>query len=451
MAVYGVGFVPVVRIELGDPAALRAEIARVEQRADARLPVARSGNLEYWQVGGEALAVAIAIQDKHLVVTLLPPKAPDTLKQALLGVTRPAQSLDRAGTLEALAKKNGFSPYGGGFIDFVRLVERLSRPLAGTDAEFAAALGLPAHATDEVCRREFAAIARRFPRLTIGAEELTGQRIRVRSELELEPALAAEFAAAIGPAPGSGDANPGTLDLSLALPVLKLKDFWLAQIAAIAADRYRCADLQTLNEMATTSAAKVDVTVPPPFSDLRGVRLSVDRFEPGAGAGTTPSVSSRLLVASDNPMAALAMAQMALPALQKMKLVADGKPVEVPAEALPPGAPRVSVAMSDQAIALATGDGEAEKLGAYLSAPPAPAAVFVRMHFTGRIYGWLASSFDAMRAALPPDKGAGIGQQKELMAMYERWIRSVDFTMTAAPTGVVMEQSFEMNPAPAAP
>jgi len=38
VAIYGVGLVPVLRIELGDAAAFKAEVARVEQNAGAKLP-----------------------------------------------------------------------------------------------------------------------------------------------------------------------------------------------------------------------------------------------------------------------------------------------------------------------------------------------------------------------------------------------------------------------------
>jgi hypothetical protein len=46
MAVYGVGIVPVLRLELGDPAAFKAEVARVEQKAGASMPVAKTGDQE---------------------------------------------------------------------------------------------------------------------------------------------------------------------------------------------------------------------------------------------------------------------------------------------------------------------------------------------------------------------------------------------------------------------
>jgi len=445
IALYGVGIVPVLRLELDDPAAFRAEVARVEQNAGAAMPKAKVGDQEYWQVGNDTIAAAIAIQGRHLVVTMLPPKAGDALKQTLLGITRPAQSLATAGTLEALAKDKGYSTYGEGFVDFVRLAERLGKSLAGSDADFARALDLPAAGNDETCRREYLEIAHRFPRMTIGAAELSAQRMRVVTQLEIEAGLAARIAAAVGAAPGSGDATVGVVDFSIATPVLKLKDFWIAQAAAVAAKPYACASLASINEAFAKSSAKLDVTVPPPLSDLTGLRFALSRFALGTAPGAVPEISGKVLMATNNPLAALAMAQLAMPALQKVKVATDGKPVAIPADALPPMVPPISVAMSDKAIAVATGADDIATLGAFLAAPAASPAVFMRMHFSGALYGWMAHSFEKMRAAMPADAQNHLAQQEKLFALYEKWLRSSQITLTAAPTGIVMEQVIELN------
>jgi hypothetical protein len=445
VALYGVGIVPVLRMELGDPAAFKAEVARVEQKAGATMPVAKTGDQEYWQIGNDTLAAAIAIEGTHLVVTLLPPKASDSLKQTLLGLKRPAQSLAAAGTLDALAKDKGFSPYGEGFFDFVRLADRLGKPLEGSDAEFAHTLGLPVTANDETCRREYLDIARKFPRLTIGAEEMAPQRMRIATQLEIESGLAQQIAAALGVAPGSGDANVGAVDFSIALPVLKLKDFWIAQAAAVAAKPYACASLTHLNDAFAESQAKVDVTVPPPISDLTGFRLALTRFALKGSADSVPDVSGKLLLATTNPMAALAMAQLAVPALQKLKITTDGKPVALPADALPLALPPISVAMSDKAIAIATGTDDVATLGAFLAAPGASTPVFARVHFSGALYGWLAHSFETMKAALPADGQKRLEQQAALFGLYEKWLRSSEFTLSAMPNGIVMRQTIELN------
>ena len=445
VAIYGVGLVPVLRMELGDPAAFKAEVARVEANAGAKLPVARTGDQEYWQPGNDTLTAAIAVQGNHLVITLFPPKASDDLKQTLLGVKRPAQNIADAGTLQALAKQYAYSPHGEGFVDFVRLVEILSKPLAGSDAEFAQTLGLPAIASDATCRAEYLEIAHKFPRAVFGAEEMSPQRMRIATQLEIDTRIAQQFASAIGAAPGTGAASEGAIDFSIALPVLKLKDFWIAQTDAVAAKPYACEKLHPLNEGFAASKTKVDVTVPPPLSDLTGFRASMSKFELAQGSSKIPDVAGKLLLATSNPMAALAMAQLALPELQKVKIGTDGKPVAVPADLLPPGSPPITVAMSDKAIALATGADDVASLGAWLAAPAATTPVFLRMHFSGVVYGWMARSFEAMKQSMPADKQSQFQLQTQMFGMYEKWLRSSDFTLTATSTGIRMQQTIELN------
>lgn len=445
VAFYGVGLAPVLRVELGDPAAFRAEVAHVESMVGAKLPVAKTGDQEYWQPGDDTLVAGIAIQGGHLVITVFPAKASDALKQALLGVKRPAQSIADAGTLAALARQYSYSPYGEGFVDFVRLVEVLSKPLAGSDAEFAQTLGLPALTSDATCRDEYLQIAHKFPRLVFGAEEMSPQRMRIAMQMEIDAGIAKQFASSVGAAPGSGAPSQGAIDFSMALPVLKLKDFWIAQADAVAAKPYACATLHALNDGFAQSRPKVDVTVPPPLSDLTGLRISVSKFEPGSAAAAMPTVEGKVLLATTNPMAAFGMAQLAMPPLQQLKISTDGKPVPLPPELLPAGAPQVTVAMTDKAIAFATGSADVASLGAYLSAPAAATRVFLRMHFAGVVYGWMSRAFEAMRASMPADKQTQFEQQTVMFGMYEKWLRSSEFTLTATPTGIAMQQVIELN------
>jgi hypothetical protein len=119
--------------------------------------------------------------------------------------------------------------------------------------------------------------------------------------------------------------------------------------------------------------------------------------------------------------------------------------VALPADLLPPGAPPVTVAMSDKAIAFATGVDEIASLGAWLTAPAATTPVFLRMHFSGVVYGWMARSFEAMKESMPADKQSQFQLQTQMFGMYEKWLRSSDFTLTATPTGIRMQQTIELN------
>jgi len=443
-AFYGVGLVPVSRIELGDPAAFRAEVAHIEDKVGEKMPVAKTGSQEYWQIGNAQIAAVIAIEGSHLVLSVLPPQADDALKQTILGLTPPAQNLAAAGTLQALAKQYGYTPYGAGFVDIVRITERLTSAATGSDAAFAKAVGVPMTGSDSTCRAEFLAIAHKFPRLVGGMEELGVQRVRVSAQMEIESGLALQLAAALGPAPGTGAAGEGIVDVGVSAPILRLKDFWLKQADAVAAKPFACPSLASLNDSYRDSRQKIDVTVPPPVSDLTGMRFTLDKIE--FGTQPLPDIAARSLVASNNPAAALAMAQLAIPGLAKLKIPADGKPVAIPAGAAPPGSPPLAVAMSNKAIAFAAGTGEDALLGAYLAAPSAGDAVFLRMHFSGAFYGVLAKAFDTLKAKLPPEQQVQFDQQQRLFSTYEKWLRTADISLTAVANGIALRETIELNP-----
>ncbi|HET9820153.1 MAG TPA: hypothetical protein VFP92_13415, partial [Rhodanobacteraceae bacterium] len=124
-AVYGIGDVPVVRIELASSDNFKAFWARVEKRAGVTTPTATLDKQTYWVVGGpDAKAhFLVAIEGKQLVVTVAPANAsPDMLKQ-LLGLTKPSDNpSDR---LAALNEQYGYSDYGSGYVDLAKLFANL--------------------------------------------------------------------------------------------------------------------------------------------------------------------------------------------------------------------------------------------------------------------------------------------------------------------------------------
>ena len=115
------------------------------------------------------------------------------LKQAILGLTKPAQNLGSAGTLQGIAKQYGYSNYGIGFVDFVKLTERLSSPPTGTDAQFAKALDIPFAGVDPACRTDYLDIAHKFPRFVGGVEELSAQRVRIGAQMEIDGSIAQDL------------------------------------------------------------------------------------------------------------------------------------------------------------------------------------------------------------------------------------------------------------------
>ncbi|MBS0557897.1 MAG: hypothetical protein JSR27_10840 [Proteobacteria bacterium] len=446
VAFYGVGLAPVLRMELGDADKFRATIADIERKSGAALPTAKIGDQAYWYVDAGGVVGMLAIEGAQLVATLAPAQASDSLKRTLFGIDRPAKSLADAGDLDALARQYGYTRFGEGFIDIVKIAERLTSPPQGSDREIATAFDLPTGGSDAACKAEYLDIAHKFPRLVMGVGELSPQRVRVGAQLEMQPALATQLAATLGAAPGTGAPGEGIVDVALSVPVLKLKDFLIVQANAVAAKPFTCASLAQLNAGFADLKAKIDITVPPPASDLSGIRFTLDSFALGATPDAKPNVTGKLLMATDNPAVVLAMSQMAMPPLKDLKLAADGKPVALPAGTIPYLEQPAFAAMSAKALAVAVGTGEDAGLGAYLNAPAANEPVFWRMHFSGKFYGMLASAFNRMQAMLPADKQAELAQQAKMMATYENWIRFADIEMVATPTGIALRETVEQNP-----
>jgi len=445
-ALYGVGLVPVMRIELGDPAAFKAVIARVEAKVGEQVPTGKTGAQDYWQIGSDQVAFVFALEGTHLVATFWPTDASDAVKQALLGLTRPARNLVEAGTLQALAKQYGYTPHGAGYFDTVALVQRLSAAPTGSDLEIAKALHLPTEGaiTDPACKAEILGIAQNFPRVVVGTESLTADKVTVGMQLEIAAPLAKSIADTITPAPGSAAASDALLDVSISLPLLKLKDFWIKQAEAAAAKPYACASLAGLNRAFRDSKAKVDTTIPPPLSELVGARLVLTKFAPPAPGNAKPDFAGKVLYASSNPLGAIGMAQLALPGLKDVKITPDGNPVALPANIAPAGIPPLTIALNDKAIALAAGKGEEAGLHDFLIAPAATTPVFMRLHMNGAIYGQMSRFTELFKGRLPAGKRDRFEQQQKLYAIYEKLLRSIDFRFEADASGVAMHETVEM-------
>ncbi len=448
-AFYGVGLVPVARVELGDPAAFKAMIARVESKVGEKMPTGKTGAQEYWQLGNEHIAFILAIENTHLVASVWAPDASDAVKQALLGLSRPAQSLADSGKLQAIAKQYGYAPYGEGYFDAVALVQRLSSAPTGSDLEIAKSMHLPSEGaiTDAVCKSEILGIAQNFPRVVFGAEKIEPHKATVGMQLELAPALAKSLGDALTPAPGGDASSDALVDFSIALPLLKLKDFWIKQAEAVAAKPYACASLASLNKSFADSRTKLDRTIPPPFSDLTGARITLSKFN-ARGAGGVPDVGGKLLIGSSNPLAAIGMAQLAVPALKDVKITTDGNPVAVPAGVAPAAVPPLAIAVNDKAIAIAAGKGEDAGLHDFLVAPAAATPTVMHMHFSGAIYGAMSHYAELLKASLPAAKRDQAEQQQQLFAVYEKFLRSIDIRIETNAQGIALHEVVETGTAP---
>jgi hypothetical protein len=442
-AIYGVGMVPVLRMELGDPDKFRAMIARIEKNAGASLGTSKVDDLEIRTFNFGSVQGMIAFEADQLVLSILPADAANDLRRRVLGLDPPDQTIEASGSLAAFNKSEGFLPYGSGWIDFRRIVALIDKD-PGYNA-WAHMLSATPPALDDVCRSELDGIAAHAPRLSFGYTRLEGQQMDFRSRLDLDKSLAQSFIKLSSPPAGSAAPFTALYDIAMSLPVLKIKDFLIERSNAIVAAPFKCAELASWNEAANDLKQQLTQTVPPPLSDLTGLRLMFERLDmPAQG---NPDVSAAVLIGSLDPSVLIDMAKSFVPALTGFELNLDGKNADLPAGVIPPGTgfePAMKVAANNSAIAI--GIGADVSPADVLAAATAADGQLMRFAYSGKFYDLLGSLVTRYSSAMPEKQRAEMEKQTALYAIYARLIKSVDIHVNATEKGIEMVQSVELNP-----
>ncbi|MEO5625138.1 MAG: hypothetical protein ABIQ70_03900 [Dokdonella sp.] len=446
-AIYGVDLLPVLRLELADADAFRAALERIEKKAGASLTTTHIGDQEIRSFGDASVTGLLAIEGRHLVVAFVAGDADEASKRRILGLDKPAHSMADSGALAEFDKTRGYLPYGSGWIDTRRIIA-----LAAANPMLAKAVtdpGAPAGGLDAVCLGELDAAASKMPRLAFGYTELSAERMSMHARVDLAPAIAQSLVAFGSAVPGTASSD-ALIDMAFALPLLRAKDFWVAQADAVAKSPFHCALLAPLNEAFVKAKSQLDQTVPPPLADLTGVRMTISHFAWPQGASDAqimPEVTGRLLIGSNNPSFLTNLAQLSVPALRDIKLAADGKPVSIPATVLP-GAMAdkldLNVAMSAKMLGLSVGKDEAARIGDAVATAKVTPGVLFEMNLRGEIYTLAGDAIGRFADKLPAEQRAQMETQRKLYAMYGQWFKRIDARVTIGAEGIDLTESVEL-------
>lgn len=71
-ALYGLDIFPVLIVELRDPNAFRALVARIEQKIGSKVTTRNLGGQDYWSITLDRVEIALALAERQLVVSLFP-------------------------------------------------------------------------------------------------------------------------------------------------------------------------------------------------------------------------------------------------------------------------------------------------------------------------------------------------------------------------------------------
>jgi hypothetical protein len=434
-AFYGVGDVPVLRIELASPDTFKAFWARVEKRAGVTTPSAMLGQQSYRVIGraDAKLHVIVAVEGKQLAATLAPANASQDMLKQLLGLDKPGQNA--ADRLARIDSQQGYGDYGSGYLDLPKLFANLFDGKDAITQEFAKGLG--GSLTNPACAGEFASLANQAPLASLGFKTYTAQEIRGSLDVQLSPTLLGALAALKQPVPGMDSKSDDSMfDMVLALPLQKWQAFLKDRAEAAAKKSYQCPALQSLNEFAKT-AANPPMQMPPEAASMLGFRLVLDKWDIG------PQIAGRALVASSNPNALLNKIQQTMPQFALKTIQTDGKPVafDLPPrlEAMFGGGNQGWIAANQNALVMGIGDDENTKLDEALKASPGNGDKLLRMHFDGKMYPLLGSWMSRFAAMMPSANQAQLQQETAAFNLMGKMIKSADTDVTLDDKGLHIE------------
>ena len=394
-AFYGVGLLPVLRVELTDINAFETTIAQFEEKIGNAMSVASINEQTYRYVGDEEARLIIAVIDDYLVVTVVPTALSSEHLSTVLGLTLPAQNIASAGVFDELAREYGYTSHALGFIDFERLVATFLDHQPGVNAGLIELMDYDDSVLTDVCRAEIREMSSIMPRIVTGYTEIGVAGIRSRAVVEIRNDIATGLATLAAAVPGLGKDHGGLFSFGMSLDLLAARDFYIARLDALEAEPYQCELFAELQDGVAKGREALNQPIPPIAYGFKGFLAVVDRIEGFDIANKQPptDIDMRFLVAIDNAEGLLAMGTMFSPELAALNLQPDGKPVKFDMPQLTSQFDAVYVAMTENALGIAVGaDAESGLSDLLVDKAGEPPPVFSMHMDAGTYYEFIGDS-----------------------------------------------------------
>lgn len=441
-AVYGHGLLPVYRIELAEAARFAEVIARVEQRAGKTLGKRSVGGVELWQVAGDKAELLLGPVGGYLVVSAGPAGQSDAQWRSQLGLDLPKQSLLASKALETLDRERGFSGHMSGYVDVRALVQRLTGRNQA-DAEVLRAFGIELPTFEAHCLKEYDAIAAHFPRISAGTTRFDAKTMRVVSVLETDRELAASLKTLAAPIPGHDDQERVMFRLAMSINLGEAVRFAGRMVDAINAEPYTCESLEGLNRSALEAKQGLANPALAMAGSVSAAHLGLRQLE--LEDSKMPStLSGFLALGSSSPMMLWGIAQQGVPALSKIMLSADGKPVALPADAFPTPFPlALKALMTDRSFAVATSDIRDAAFTAVSTVPAQSDGTMLRYGVSGELFKLMAENIPAVPGDTREAREAERG--RAMIAAMGQSIDGMDVRILVSERGVEVVQEMSLR------
>lgn len=453
MALYGIGAVPVLRMQLANPARPAELVGRLQAQSGITVATARVDELDYWLFGPAELPLTgvAAVVGNHLVVSLAPRAAEPELLRTVFGLQRPDASLRDAATLAELNARFKYTEYGSGYIDTARMLALFTAASDDTEAAYLAALGIDKPSVDPVCASEYAALAAAWPRMSIGYTRFEAKGMDMRAVIEARSDLATDLMSLRAPSPGLAAAQGALLNFAMALKVDALPALASKYADRVSAEPWQCDDLQDLNssfaELRTQLSGPAVYSVAPV---LDSVHVIINQFAYSFGQEEPPVVSGKLLLGSPNPATLVAMAANFDERLRTLGLAPGSGVVALPEQPLMPLEAPMFAAMGDDALGIAIGAGEEVTLESALVVDESDMPLFV-IGYSEDFYPLYFGFLEDMMSSTLADLGDAdeIADMRESMgtmkSLYGDMLGAGEFRVEFTPEGIEILQDMSLR------
>jgi hypothetical protein len=442
-AVYAVGVRPVIRFELADAAKTRAFVARLEEKAAEKVPSAKIDALEYWNFVNDTdgARLVAAIDGSQLVFALLPPGSDDAALRDVLGLNKPKQSILAAGTLAKLNQEFGYTPYSSGFVDTRKVIALIDDAEPAADAPEAAAL-------KATCEQDYDAIARAMPRFVFGYTRFEPKSMEANMLLELRPDIAKDLQPLAAPMPGLAATAGSAMNFGFSMNLDALANVVNKHADAIIAAPYACPALADLNEGA--KKAKEQFSNPmlyataAAFNSIHVIATSFS-MPSASNPGAEPDFSGKLLIGSKSPAGLMGMLGGYVPQIAALQLKPDGELKQVPADPSLPVKGAMHAVMTDAAIGVSVGEGEAATLKSALATDAGSKTILA--------FGYGGAFFQTIFAQAASDLGQSDdpeavelkGTMAAMQKMYAEAIDRIDMQVRTSDRGIEFVQDLRLK------
>ncbi|MCH7898899.1 MAG: hypothetical protein IIC62_06100, partial [Proteobacteria bacterium] len=276
MVVFGNGLLPVIRIELADPAKFETVIKRLEAAAGDSMKTGEVGGTTYRYAGDDEAQIIIGVFEGDAVFALAPANVDEEKLKAIVGLTPPATSIAETGRLLKISKEYGFSEYYIGFIDNLRIAAVFLDEPAGMNAVLLESVEYNFEDVSKTCRSEILDVVAIAPRMVVGYGEINMQQMNAKMVIELRDDIAKGMSTLSALVPGLGIDAGGLLSFGMSLNVPALYAFAEARLDAIEADPFECEYFAEIQAGVAAGRAALEQPLPPFVTGLRGFKADIE-------------------------------------------------------------------------------------------------------------------------------------------------------------------------------